>query len=85
MCRAQEIVCGHGVEQLRTTDSVRPDVDTRFRWTGKQPFLKRKDHLLLEERIRSNTAKNHHLIAGITVVMGTHDQPFAFAPDHRRQ
>jgi hypothetical protein len=25
------------------------------------------------------------LIAGITVVMGTHDQPFAFAPDHRRQ
>jgi hypothetical protein len=83
--RALEILCGHGVEQLRTTDSVRPDVDTRFRWTGKQPFLKRKDHLLLEERIRSNTAKNHHLIAGITVVMGTHDRPFAFAPDHRRQ
>jgi hypothetical protein len=25
------------------------------------------------------------LIAGITVVMGTHDRPFAFAPDHRRQ
>ncbi|QVL54647.1 MAG: hypothetical protein KFB97_09760 [Cyanobium sp. M30B3] len=70
MRRALEIVCGHGVKQLRTPDAVRPDVDPCFKWTGKQPIFKGKDHLLMEERIRSNTAKNHHLIAGIAVVMG---------------